>query len=79
MNDLANYGVLGVVLVVFAIWYAKKDKQHKDERERMEQLHREERSDWKKTIEKQFDDSNKSNANATKALTELTTLLKNRK
>lgn len=79
MNDLANYGVLGIVLIVFAIWHAKKDKQHKEERENMEKLHREERTDWKKTIENQFESSNKVTNNATQALTELTTLLKNKK
>lgn len=76
MNELANYGVLGVVLIVFAIWYAKKDRQHKEERESTEKMHREERGDWKKTIEKQFEESNKVTKENTNIVSELSTLIK---
>jgi len=84
--DLEHYGPIGVVgmIGIAAItWLVKfiKDmiKDHKSEREDLERLHRIERDDFRKTIEKQFDESNKQTNNATQALTELTTLLKNKK
>jgi hypothetical protein len=50
VNELANYGILGIILIVFAIWYAKKDRDHKQEREM-----------WRQTIERQFERQNETN------------------
>jgi len=84
--DLEKYGIPGVIAAIgiAAIgWCVKfiKDmlKEHKEEREELERLHRIERDDFRKTIENQFESSNKVTNNATQALTELTTILKSRK
>lgn len=75
MNELVNYGVLGIILIVFAIWYAKKDKQHAEDRERVERLHRDEREEMRKATERQFDEMNKGSNNVTNALSRLNTLI----
>lgn len=79
MNELVNYGVLGIVLIVFAIWYAKKDKQHSEEREKMENLHRQEREDWNRINQRQLDETNRNIKENTSILSSLKTLLENRK
>jgi hypothetical protein len=79
MNELVNYGVLGIVLVVFAIWYAKKDKQHGEERERIENLHRQEREDWNRINQRQLEETNRNIKDNTNILSALKTLLESRK
>ena len=74
MNELANYGVLGVVLIVFAIWYAKKDAQHREERKELERTHREERDEWRKYQETRDEKMNKVIDNNTGALNSFKTL-----
>lgn len=82
MTPIESYGLPGVLLGGIA-WLAIvfKDilKDHKAERDEIERQRRIERDDFRKTIERQFEDSNKVTNNATQALTELSSLLKNRK
>jgi len=84
--DLDKYGVPGAiatVAIVAIVWCAKFIqeilKQHKQEREELERIHREERDDWKKTIERQFEESNRVTNNNTNVLTAVKTMLENRK
>jgi hypothetical protein len=88
MNEdvLLKYGLPGIfILILLAAikWGAalmqKIIADHKLEREELERIHRTEREEWKKTIESQFENSNKITTNATSALTELTTLIKSKK
>jgi hypothetical protein len=81
-----KYGLPGVFILILLVaikWGAtllqKIVADHKLEREELERLHRQERDEFRKTIERQFEDSNRTTTNATSALTELTTLLKSRK
>lgn len=83
---LTKFGLPGIfiLLLLAAIkWGAsllqKIISDHKLEREELEKIHRTEREEWKKTIESQFDNANKIAANGTAALTELATLIKNKK
>jgi len=56
MNDLIKeVGIPAAMLIILAYWYAKKDKQHREEREQLEKSRREEREELAKVAEKQFD------------------------
>jgi hypothetical protein len=84
--DLDKYGIPGVIaaIAIGAIgWCVKfiKDviQDHKREREELERQHRDERTDWKKTIERQFEESNRVTNNNTNVLTAVKTMLENRK
>lgn len=80
MNELIKeLGIPAAMLIILAYWYAKKDKQHREERQENERMHREEREKLLRVINEQFENSNRVTNNATAALTELTTLLKSRK
>lgn len=73
MTDLANniavnYGVLGVVVVALGYYIVSVEKRHKEERD-----------EWRKTIEKQNDQINKNVQDNTSVLSALKTLLENRR
>lgn len=67
-DTLAQYGLAGVVILGLAWFVMYLMKEHKDEREA-----------WQKTQERQQEEHNKSLNKNTDVLSELTTLLKNRK
>jgi hypothetical protein len=84
--DFDKYGLPGLIASIgigAIIWCAKFIKdiihEHKQEREELERIHREERADWKKTIERQFEESNRVTNNNTNVLTAVKTMLENRK
>jgi hypothetical protein len=78
MNPLSEYGIPGIIVGLsgFVMYLIK---QHKEERECAEKLHREERADWKKTTERQFEDSNRVINENTNILSGLKTLLEHKK
>lgn len=84
--NLSDYGVPGVIATVAiaaiigcVVWIKNIIKEHHEEREDLERMHRSERDDWKKTIERQFEESNKVTNKNTDILSELSTLIKSRK
>lgn len=68
MNELLNYGVLGVVVVALGGYVLRIEKRHKEERD-----------EWRKTIDKQFDRQNENIEKNTSILSGLKTLLENKK
>ncbi len=68
MPELANYGVLGIVLIALAAYVLRIEKRHKEERD-----------EWRKTVDKQFDEQNKNIKENTSILSGLKTLLENRR
>lgn len=81
--NLEQYGVPGVIALVaiaaisgLVVWIKSEMKNARDERERMEQTHRSERDDWKRTIERQFEESNRATKDNTNVVSELNTLIK---
>lgn len=68
MNELTQYGFPGIAVIGLAgfIMYLMK-------------IHREERAEFRKTIEQQFDDVNKNTKENTSVLSALKTMLENRK
>lgn len=68
MNDLTQYGILGIV-VTGLCWYIIH----------IEKRHKEERQEWKQTIEKQFDEANKTTRENTSVLSALKTIIENMK
>lgn len=66
--ELLNYGVLGIVVVALAGYVLK-----------IEARHRSERSEWKQTIDKQFDKQNDATEKYTSILSALKTLLESRR
>lgn len=68
MNDLfLQYGISGAFIIVLIAFITKIEKRHKEERD-----------EWKKTIDKQFDEANKHTKENTGILQGLKTLLENR-
>lgn len=63
-QEISQYGWPAIVvgLAAFVIYIIK--------------AHSHEREEWKKTTERQFEETNKTSNNTTAALTELTTLIK---
>jgi len=68
MNDLAQYGLQGIVIAGLAWYVLRIEKRHSDER-----------GEWKKTTEKQFEDSSRVINENTNVLAGLKTLLENRR
>lgn len=68
MAELEKYGLSGIIILGLAWFVMYLMKEHKSERE-----------DWQKTQERQQEEHNKSLNKNTDVLSELTTLLKNRK
>lgn len=64
MNGLENYGVLGIVVTAMA-WYILN----------IEKRHKEERDEWKRTIDRQFDEQNKNVKDNISILSGLKTLI----
>lgn len=79
IEAIKEFGLPVGFLLIALFWFARKDKQHGQHIERLEQMHKSERDDWKKTIEKQFDDQSRNLNNNTSVLSELKTILQNRK
>ena len=67
MNDLTQYGILGIIVVALAAYVLRIEKRHKEERD-----------EWRKVMEKQGDEMNKTSKENTSILSGLKTLLENR-
>lgn len=67
-DQLAQYGLAGVVIIGLAWFVLYLMKEHKSERD-----------EWRRVQEKQNEEANKNINKNTDILSELTTLLKNRK
>jgi hypothetical protein len=68
MTELANYGVLGIIVIALAGYIISIEKRHRDER-----------SDWQRSNERQMDEQNRNIRENTSILSSLKTLLENRK
>lgn len=68
MNELSQYGILGIIVIALAAYVLRIEKRH-----------REERDEWRKSNEKQADEMNKNIKDNTSVLSGLKTLLENRK
>jgi len=68
MNDFAQYGILGVVVITLAGYIVSIEKRHRDERE-----------EWRKSDEKKADKMMDSLDKNTSVLQGLKTLLENRR
>lgn len=68
MNELAQYGILGIIVVALAAYVLMIEARHKAERD-----------EWRKTNEKQGDEMNKNIRENTSVLSGLKTLLENRR
>lgn len=68
ITELEKYGLPGIVIGGLAWFILYLIKQHKQER-----------TDWKSTIDKQFDEANKSNRQTTSLLTSIKTILDHRR
>lgn len=66
--EWAQFGLPGIIIVTLAGYVLLIEKRHKDERD-----------EWKKTIDKQFDRQNDSIDKNTNILSALKTLLENRR
>lgn len=80
--DYEKLGTIGILLVAI-VWGASflkgLTKSHKESIEKLDELHRRERDTQNQAINKQFEQMNKDSVNATQALTELNTLVKQMK
>ena len=61
---LSDYGILGVMLAALAAYVLMIEKRHKEERK-----------EWKETIERQFDESNKTTRENTSVLSSLKAII----
>lgn len=68
MNDFAQYGILGAIVIALAGYIVSIEKRHRDERE-----------EWRKSDEKKADKMMDSLDKNTSVLQGLKTLLENRK
>lgn len=68
MNELLNYGVLGIVVVALAGYVLLIEKRHKDER-----------GEWQKTNKDLTEETNKNIRENTSVLSALKTLLEIRR
>lgn len=68
MNDLAQYGILGIIVIALATYVLMIEKRHKEERD-----------EWRKADEKTKDEMNKNIRENTSVLSGLKTLLENRR
>jgi hypothetical protein len=68
MSDLAQYGILGIV-VAGLCWYILH----------IEKRHKEERAEWKQAIDRQFDKQNETMRENTGVLSSLKTIIENMK
>lgn len=83
---LANYGAIGVTLFV-CFWYitqkdkAQKtsDKEHRDDQIVLMKSHYEEREKWSEKMQAMHQEAMQQAKNGTTALTELVTLIRDRK
>jgi hypothetical protein len=67
MNDLLNYGVLGICVLGLAGYILRIESRHKEERD-----------EWKRSIDRQFDRQNENIEKNTSILSALKTLLETR-
>lgn len=84
--DFEKYGIPGVIATVAiatiswcVVFIKGLLKEHKEERESIERNNRAERDDWKRTIERQNEESNRNIKENTNVLSGLKTLLENRR
>lgn len=69
MNELlSHYGILGLCVAGLCYYILKIEKRHASER-----------SEWKETIDKQFDEANKNTRENTSVLSSLKTIIENMK
>lgn len=68
MNDLTQYGILGIVVAGLCWYILNIEKRHKEERE-----------EWKQTIDRQFDKQNETMRENTSVLSALKTIIENMK
>ena len=64
MNELSQYGILGVICTALAGYVLMIEKRHTKERK-----------EWKETIERQFDEANKTTRENTSVLSALKTII----
>lgn len=80
MTDLLkDYGITGICLAILAAYFAFIEKKRGKEREELEKAHREERKEWRATIEKQFEEQARNTKENTSVLASLKQMLENRK
>lgn len=68
MNEFAQYGILGAVVVALGAYVL-----------RIEARHREERDEWRRAQDRQVDEQNRNIKENTSILSALKTLLENRR
>lgn len=68
MTELTQYGLPGIVILGLAAYVLMIEKRHKEERD-----------EWKRTIDKQFDRQNDAIDKNTNILSALKTILENRR
>lgn len=64
MSGLESYGILGIIVIALAAYILK-----------IEARHREERDEWKRTQDRQFDEQNRNINRNTEVLSSLKTLI----
>lgn len=64
MSELSQYGILGIICAALAGYVLMIEKRHVKERK-----------EWKETIERQFDEANKTTRENTSVLSALKTII----
>lgn len=64
MTELAQYGILGIICAALAAYVLHIEKRHSKERR-----------EWQDTINKQFDEANKTTRENTSVLSSLKTII----
>lgn len=68
MTDLANYGILGIIVLALAGYVLSIEKRHREDRE-----------SWQRSNERLTEETNKNIRENTSVLSSLKTLLENRR
>lgn len=79
MNDLLNYGVLGIVVVCMAAYIIRIESRHKEEKEQMEEQHRDERNEYRRSNERLTEETNRNIRENTGVLNGLKALLESKR